>query len=223
MEKDKTKTFDRTILINKYKTMRKCKECKEYITLETEWDSTIYVSNAFHHINCFKNKMLNKKIRRPSEEALDIKINELRLSSDEYIYKTMAKSHLYKYLCDAYGVVMLPTYVYQKMEGIFNGTWKDMSCPIPPEHLLDMFQRKQDWLNKIYHKDNIDGIGRINYDLSVLIGKYRSYLDWLGKKEIENKQAQNSSIVNERLTEVVATNNIKKNEIDIFDEDELGD
>jgi hypothetical protein len=118
---------------------------------------------------------------------------------------------------------MLPTYVYQKMEGIFNGTWKDMSCPIPPEHLLDMFQRKQDWLNKIYHKDNIDGIGRINYDLSVLIGKYRSYLDWLGKKEIENKQAQNSSIVNERLTEVVATNNIKKNEIDIFDEDELGD
>lgn len=212
-------TYDKTIFIAKYKTMRKCKECKQYITLEEEMDNIVYMSSAFCHVDCAEKKMKSKKIHKMTEEAIQNKIVELKSSSEEHIYRTIVKNHLYKYLMEHYSAIMIPTYIYQKMEGIFAGTWKDMSCSIPPEHLLDMFQRKQDYLDKIYHKGSIDGVGRINYDLAVLISKYQGYLDWLSKKEIENKQAEIKSNIVSPVLSIVKNEFINKTEIiseDIF-------
>jgi hypothetical protein len=71
------------------------------------------------------------------------------------------------------------------MEQIFKGEYKNMSSPIPPEHILDMFQRRQGYLDKIYHKEKMDGVSRINYDLAVLISKYNGYLEWIEKSNKE--------------------------------------
>ena len=64
-----------------------------------------------------------------------------------------------------------------------------MSVGIPPEHLLDMWKRKIDMLNGIADRNKTKGIvmssdKRINYDLSILINKYDSYLKWLEKQKI---------------------------------------
>ena len=64
-----------------------------------------------------------------------------------------------------------------------------MSVGIPPEHLLDMWKRKIDMLNGIADRNRTKGLvmssdKRINYDLSILVNKYDSYLRWLEKQRI---------------------------------------
>jgi hypothetical protein len=139
-------------------------------------------------MGCLGHKLTTKKIGRVSEEETNELINGLKEETEKHAFELMIKNHLYKYLQSHYEVVSLPTYIYQKMEDIFNGNWKDMSQPIPACHLLDMFLRRQSDLDKIYHKSKLDGVARINYDLAVLIGKYKGYLDWLGKSRQETEQ-----------------------------------
>ena len=91
-----------------------------------------------------------------------------------------------------------------------------MITGIPPEHLLDMWGRKIDLLNTIADRNKTRGIQmsidkRINYDLSILVNKYDSYLKWLEKQKIveaENKKtielrksAIETSIINTKANE----------------------
>lgn len=93
--------------------------------------------------------------------------------------------------------------MWQKLGNIYNGTFKGMSVGIPPEHLLDMWRRKMDMLNGIASRNSTKGITmnidqRINYDLSILINKYDSYLKWLEKQKIleaEKETEKNENIV----------------------------
>jgi hypothetical protein len=173
-----------------YKTMRKCFGCKEYMTLEKELDNAVYVSKAFWHDTCYAEKLSKKKVGKLSEEDINKKMLELKLESEEHIRHTIIKNHLFKYLMFKYNVVLLPTYIFTKMEQIFKGEYRNMSSPIPPEHILDMFQRRQGYLDKIYHKEKMDGVSRINYDLAVLISKYNGYLEWIEKSKVENDTAE---------------------------------
>lgn len=186
----KTEKIDKSILLN-YTTMRKCTECKEYIQLEKyikyekEEDEFLYYKEKLYHCGCLKKKLESKKIGKMSDEDIIILIDGLRDESYNHSMNVICRNHLYKYLMEHYDVIMLPTYIYTKMEQLFTGTYKNMTKPMKCEHILDMFQRRQSQLDKIYHKEKLDGISRINYDLAVLIGKYNNYLEWIEKSKTE--------------------------------------
>jgi hypothetical protein len=96
-----------------------------------------------------------------------------------------------------------------------------MSFGIPPEHLLDMWKRKIDMLNGIASRNETKGIKmkpdqRINYDLSILVNKYDSYLKWLEKQKIieaERETAKNENIVGKSIG-YMATKQSNKNDSD---------
>lgn len=217
--------MDKTILLQ-FSTIRKCSLCHSYITLEKELDSnsvlwygTTLKNKTIQHKQCLKKKMLSKKGNKLSEGDVDILLDDLFKDGVGHLERLVYKNHLYLMLMRKYDIITLPNYIFTKMELVFNGKFKTMNKPVPPEHLLDMWQRKQSFLDGLYHKEKIDGVGRINYDLAVLIAKYPGYLDWLGKTKTEEKE-----VVQYVAKQKIIFDNVKSNKktenTNIFDEEE---
>lgn len=97
------------------------------------------------------------------------------------------------WLVDNYECVTFPKYFYIQLSEIANGTSNKVNKPIPYEDLLDMWQRKKDWLDRLYTKNlnkgmKLIGINRVYYDLAVLLKKYDSYLNW--KKQNNTRKTE---------------------------------
>jgi hypothetical protein len=213
----KTMEKDKSILL-KYKTMRKCLVCKEFICLEDNLDSIYHTSKGVSHLVCLEKQIVKKcKGNKEREEKL---IGELYLGMDksgDEVWNLIVKNHLYKYLQEKYECIMLSTYMFTKMEQIYTGKWRGMSKAIKPEHLLEMFERKQKFLDGIYHKEPMSGLNRINYDLAVL-NKYQDFLDW---KEKDKKEASETiSFIETRKVNFTNISQKKMNKnIDLLDEE----
>jgi hypothetical protein len=215
--------MDFSVLLH-YKTRRKCFICKDYICLEDEIKNISYYKKNFNHSSCLKNKLITKKIGRMSSDDADKLISDLREKTEEHSFDIVVKNHLYKYLCDHYQVITLPNYIFTKLESIFNGTYKNMTCPIPVTHILDMFLKQEKWLDGLYHKEKMDGVGLINYNLAVLLAKYPNYLEWIARSKAEAaatatyiETTQKRNIDFNALSKQAKKTETKK---DIFDDDD---
>ena len=217
--------IDKSILLH-YKTMRKCIVCREYITIEEEWvlgsifhykDGT-KTNQGIYHKKCLVGFLRKKKYKNVdiADESIFEEIEDKVKDSDLEIYNLVCKNHLYKYLMSHYDVVMFSSGIYTKMEQIFTGEWRNMSKPIPPHHLLEMFERQAKYLDGIYHKERLNGVQRIQYDLAVLIAKYNGFLDWKEKAKEQIESAQ--SFVDDKKPDIKIINsaNILRQKISIF-------
>lgn len=212
--------MNKTLLLKDVTTMRKCSICKSYITLETELEDIAYQGKLLSHVSCMKDKMRKKKNSKLTFEDVEILVSDIKSESKLRIENIIYKNHLYQYLMRHYNVILIPVYIYQKMEQMFSGEFKGMSKKLLPEHLLDMFQKKASFLDNIRHKNRIDGTGRINYDLAVLISKYNGYLEWLDKMKNEEIKVEGYTIQNGGvgLTTMIQKKEMEKSEEDIFEE-----
>lgn len=151
-------------------------------------------------------------------------LDMIQRESYEHLRLAVIKEDVFNFIKDAYDVTIIPSTVWQKLGNIYNGTFKGMSFGIPPEHLLDMWKKKIDMLNGIASRNitkgksmNIDQ--RINYDLTVLVNKYDSYLKWLEKQKIieaEKEIEKNENIVGKSIG-YVSHKTEKNNSDDISD------
>jgi hypothetical protein len=212
--------MDKTILLS-FQTIRKCSICKEYITLEKDLSDTIYYgttpkNKTIQHKKCLKKKMFSKKGNKLTEGDIDILIDDLFKDGIGHLEGLIYKNHLYLLLMKHYDIITLPNYIFTKMEQIFKGEFKKMNKPVPPEHLLDMWQKKMSFLDGLYHKEKMDGVSRINYDLAVLIAKYPSYLDWMGKKNSDKKMIEERSREERVSINLISKINSNEKEEDIF-------
>lgn len=188
---------------------RKCDRCKETIYISHgNIDEVIYYGKKTYHRDCFieicKNRMVNHR-KDVSVKWTEIynNLSQLEISSYKHFEKELNKNAVYLYIKEAYDVTIIPTYVWQKLAGIYDGSFTN-SNGVSPEHLLDMWQRKMGFLNKVAEQNASKGkemdVGqRISYDLSILVNKYDSYLRWLEKQKIlaaENEACkQNNTIL----------------------------
>jgi len=181
------------------KTTRKCGFCRDEVVLED--GKSILIKGKYYHYDCFINKETNRKRGSLTlKEATELAKSNLE-ENREYIRDLVYKNKLFMWLQRKYDLVVIPTYVYQKIADIFNGSWKDLTTPIPPEDLYDMFLRQWKNLEKI----NIGNINkgkkmapeaRLNYDISIIINKSSSYYEWKRKQQeqqIEILQSLESS------------------------------
>lgn len=148
----------------------------------------------------------------------------IKQESYEHLSLAITKENVFDFIRDAYDVTIIPTTIWQKLASIYNGTFKGMTFGIPPEHLLDMWKKKIDMLNGIASRNTTKGKSmnadqRINYDLSVLVNKYDSYLKWLEKQRIieaEKEIEKNENIVSKSIG-YVSHKTEKNNSDDISD------
>ena len=174
---------------------RKCGCCEKYFYIShNDIDDAIYYDKKTYHSSCFIN-MCNKRSQMKREDVSQKwtwvlnHLDQIRKESYQHLSLAITKENVFEFIKDSYDVTIVPTTVWQKLSDIYNGTFKGMSVGIPPEHLLDMWKRKIDMLNGIADRNKTKGLvmssdKRINYDLSILVNKYDSYLRWLEKQRI---------------------------------------
>ena len=213
---------------NKNGVKRKCGCCGENLYInKNNIDDAIYYDKKTYHSSCFIN-ICNKRSQMKREDVSQKwtwvlnHLDSIKQESYEHLKFAVAKENVFNFIKDAYDITIIPTTVWQKLSNIYNGTFKGMTYGIPPEHLLDMWERKIDMLNGIANRNNTKGRTmnvdqRINYDLSVLVNKYDSYLKWLEKQkilEVEKEIEKNENIVSKTIGYVTQKTE-KKNSDDI--------
>lgn len=166
---------------------RKCSICKEPIYInDINEDFFITSKNevrSYTHTNCYIQKQTTKKRSPKTIEECQEYIEQCKQNNKAIEKKKSIKNELYEFLFDMYDISYFPQYFYVKMDSIYKGTMKNLSNPVPPEDLLDMWKQKKNYLDKVAEQNRkkgneIFGVNRVNYDLAILLSKYDSYLKW---------------------------------------------
>lgn len=214
----------------------KCGYCKNEINLEKEDEQSYFFivdekrnTRKCFHCDCFVEYQTSKKKKPLTVDECIEKIDQYRALEKQYEDKIQKKENLrnqlFEYVMDMYDLTFVPSYFYVRMSEVFNGSYKGLSKPVPPEDLLDMWKQKRNFLLQNAEKQrkrdkNIDGISRVWYDMSILLSRYDAYLDWKEKKklamiDIEEKKKESIDFV--KYNDIVKNSNTKKenNAIDI--------
>ena len=127
------------------------------------------------------------------------------------------------YLLYTYDLSCMPKYIYVKLASVYSGKYEGLKKPCPPEDLLDMWQRKQAYLNRVYEynkqKGNcMDSMQRISYDLAILLSRYDGYLEWKEKQSLLGEQQQESAnVIYENIIPRANKPNRHKGDVSIAD------
>lgn len=202
------------------KLTRKCGICGNEINLVLDIQNLVYDEKykRFSHLECQRQNFLTRKRGRMSPEETEQAIEEMSLRAREMLAKRIENKHpekdksskkrassdprklLTDYLMQAYDVICLPKYIFVKLASVYDGSYNGLRQPCPPEDLLSMWQQKQEYLNKVYARNVQKGteftsVGRINYDLAILLNKYGDYLAWKEKQSLALEKQQSASQV----------------------------
>lgn len=208
-------------------TTRKCRECKNTIVLEN--DEFTVEKEMYYHLNCYVKFISSKKNNKLSEEEIRSRASCLREESKDKIREIIAKNHLYKFLQRSYDIITIPSCFFTKMDAVFDGTYKGMTQGICAEDILDMWERKWDELYRTYTYNisrgkKLDDLGRLNYDLAIILSKASSYYRWKEtQKEKEEKIKELSTERKIDYSAIVPTKPKQKIEVEdyiIEDEDD---
>ena len=219
---------------NKIGVKRKCGCCGEDLYINKQnIDDAIYYDKKTYHSRCFINicqkRIANKRADVSAKWTLAYN-NIDAVKKDTYLHLAVAieQDEIFEFIKDTYDLTTIPTTVWQKLNNIYNGTFKGMSVGISPSDLLDMWKRKIDMLNGIAKNNEIKGIHmqpdqRLSYDLSILVNKYDSYLRWKEKQKILEAEKETEKSQNIVSQSIGYTNISKNNKADTDDISDLVD
>jgi hypothetical protein len=196
------------------KTTRKCKKCKDLITLE--YDKFTLYKEGYYHNDCFIESINEKRKRKLTQGEIMVMMDMLQEKNKNKIKDIIDKNHLFEYVTRKYELIYKPKYIYIKFEQVFNGTYKNLSEVVSPEDLLDMWQRKESYLDKTYQwkiskGETMDGLGRMFYDLSIVLSKVSSYRKWQDEQKAQknkDKIIESSTNIDYKLINKHALENI---------------
>jgi hypothetical protein len=176
---------------------RKCQQCGKKIDVEASTDFIIY-KDKYYHKSCFIENRINLKKGKWTVEECNQEIEKLIPLTEKHLMPIINKHKLYQLIADNYNISAFSTLFCLKIENIINGTYKNVTKPIPAEDLIDMWQQKMSYLNKVSVNNQkngkqMEGLSRANYDLAILLSRYDKYLAWKERKRIEQEQIEKES------------------------------
>jgi hypothetical protein len=198
---------------------RICCECKnkklENYTMKIDRDNlhkVIKFEGAFYHYDCFVDvcKRKSKRTNASPKWGLALEtLDDIKKDTAKLLGEELTKYEIFQFMLEHYDIKVVPSKIFQKLEDIYHGRWKGLGCCIPPEDILDMWNRKMDFLiktrmNNITLGKEMDAAQQINYDISVLINKYDSYLKWKERNKIIEQET------NKVHTEILKTVDLDK-------------
>ena len=168
--------------------IRKCAKCGREIQVSLPYSfKYVYYKNKWYCTDCFT------AITTPR-----ILKNGWFDKTSAYVLQEVSKDDIDRYFKHHYNLSCVPSYIYIKLDSIYKGKYKGLACPIPPDELLDILLRKQNYIDGCLNYKSIDGVGKINYALAVAVGSYDSYKRWKEKNKAEQeklkKQIEDSKI-----------------------------
>lgn len=193
---------------------RKCIYCHNYIDIQKDVGTYIYQNNgAISHIECFSNykkalrvpwsqRKINEYVafaQKQTKSSMEELVKEEQKKKAKKEFKqaagersSSARRILTDWLLERYNTTM-PKAFFVRLDSVYKGTYRGLAQPIPPEHLLDMWQQKINYLDKVAEQNRkkgkeVDGLSRLNYDLAILVARYPAYLTWLKKQQVAAEQ-----------------------------------
>lgn len=165
--------------------IRKCKKCGKDIDISK--NDFIKFQNGFYHTQCFIDRQMGKKKDPWTLERCQEELCKFKESEAKQIYDKFVKDSLVEFLTNQYNISFFPNYFYIKMQSVYNGTYKGLTRPVDPEHLLEMWQTKMNYLNKVNAKKSkpLEGINKVYYDLAILLARYDKFLEWKESQQCE--------------------------------------
>ena len=190
---------------------RKCTVCEKNITIKNKENlgHILRYKGKYYHTECFVALAESRVAKNNSYSAswqaalnnVDALIEDARLA---ITVKVNTKTDpLNDYLRINYDVDSFSSRFWSIISDIGNGIYKHRRCEtISCDTLLDMWKSYQRELNDINKRNkmkgnNIEGESRANYDLAILMGKYREYIKRKVKQEaeiIEQQRRQKESV-----------------------------
>lgn len=181
---------------------RKCTVCEKNINTKNKENlgHILRYKGKYYHTECFITLAKSRVAKNNSYSAswqkalnnIDALIEDARLA----ITVKVKTDPLNDYLLINYDVSSLSSRFWSTISDIGNGIYRHKRCKaISCDMLLDMWKHYQKYLNDInaWNKskgNNIDGEGRANYDLAVLMGKYSEYMKIKAKREAEEAERE---------------------------------
>lgn len=199
--------------------LSKCPNKKEKINLET--DNFILIRNKnrneIYHPECWCKRVISyrdKSKRLSEEQAIELMpkmIEDSKRQMSNYFQEIKKKDDLFRFLAKNYGAMSFSSWFYIKFNDVFNGTRKGLFCVIPPEHLLEMWRRQMQTLNKIYTNNVSKGKSmtpeqRVLYDLTILVNHYDDFLHFKEQQQAINNE-NNKYKQEEDLSKYINLNN----------------
>ena len=212
------------------KVTRKCSVCKEPISIYEETDDFFIEEKngqrKFYHCDCYIKKETTKKRAAKTIQECKEYISECREKKKVSELKAAIKEEFFNYIIDMYGLGYVPKYMYVRFSEVFNGTYKGLSKPVPPEDLLEMWKQKRNYLFRVAEQNRkkgkqINGISCVWYDLAILLSKYDSYLEWKEQQKIalvetEEKKKEKIEFVEYKDISKKQATQKENNKIDIY-------
>lgn len=160
--------------------IRRCANCGREIQVSLPYSNQyVYYQKKWYCTDCFAVITTPRVLKNGWFEK-----------TKAFVTEAVSKDNIDRLFKKHYDVSLIPQYIYVKLDSIYKGTYKGQAEPISPDELLDILERKMDYLDKNAAKKNLSGVSRINYDLAVAIGSYKSYKEWKTSMLAEQEQAK---------------------------------
>lgn len=179
---------------------RKCKQCAGAITLNPKNQGEIvYYQSAWFHRDCFEQMcqehIINDPAHKRKYKTALAQIDRHTLSAMEKMCEICNKDNVYQHIVRNYNLSFVPKDIFVRLDAVYTGRLPGLVKPIPPQDLLDMWRRKQRYLNDVYTRNinsgkYMSGSARVKYDLAILCAKYQSYLDWKEDCRLQAEQTK---------------------------------
>lgn len=184
---------------------RKCNGCENPVIFNKDTkDGIVLHKGRYYHTDCFITMAQGKAARKGSlplwQQALN-SIQELEAEAIKQLKAQWTKDELNLHLLANYDIAAVPSSFWTTVAELGNGMYGQKRCrPIDLETLLGVWrwgQRNLDKIavkNKMQHTGPQDDMGRLRYDLAILIGKIPLYLKEKAKAEMAKQElSQNLS------------------------------
>ena len=191
----------------------KCFECKDMMEVNRDTvHRIIKFESSYYHYDCFLNACARKSKRNNASPKWGLALTDLddiQEKTKKHLNTLITKDEIFQFMLEHYDTNVVPVSIFNKLEDIYHGRWRGLGCCIPPEDILDRWKRKMDYLIKVRMKNvtlgkDMDAAQQINYDISVLINKYDSYLKWKEQNKIIEQE------VNKVHTDILKTVDLDK-------------
>lgn len=243
--------YHKECFLNMKKIKKKCYFCSEDIDVAENEHELVYYDKHYYHKYCFiqwchatkhpsmKRTIALENLERYLKEGEDIvlellkkrgidkhNIEKISENTDKYISQWFDQSDLCGFLKEEYNITKLP---WVKIKEVIDGNSKKIDVPIPANELLDMWNRKIDFIRSLNQKLVSESDKEINpnqlilYDLAVLVNKYDSYLRWKEKQKILEAEKENVITQNIVKQSIGYSNTQKNNHTDTDDITDLVD
>ena len=211
---------------------RVCDECKQIIPIiRGNYDNIIYLDGKCYHKDCFipmcERKSQKKRALPKWKYALE-HLDEVILNTKNVLDYFFDKNDVYEFIVSFYGLSIVTSKIFIKLDAIYEGTFKGMYTPIPPCDLYDMWVRQKKYLIKVKENNLRKGINlspeeQVIYDLSILINKYDSYVRWKEQQKIiaQTNETESKILADINLHSSISNTNINKHNNTENDEDDI--